>query len=59
MPMDLEIAFCQTVENIDFDWPETLAVDRIKIGIAAIAVSVLVLAGSLRKYHRPRNAVSK
>ena len=59
MPMDLEIAFFQTVENIDFDWPETLTVERIKIGIAAIAVSVLVLAGSLPKHHRPRNAVSK
>jgi hypothetical protein len=45
MPMDLEIAFFQTVENIDFDWPETLAVERIKIGIAEIAVAVLVFAG--------------
>jgi hypothetical protein len=45
MPMDLEIAFFETGENIDFDWPETLGVERSKIAIAEIAVAVLAFAG--------------
>ena len=41
MPSDLDIAFAETVEAVDFDWPESLAVERTQMGIVAI----LVLAG--------------
>src|SRR5712671_7262479 len=45
MPADLDIAFAETVEAIDFDWPESLAVERIQTGIAEMAVAILVFAG--------------
>jgi hypothetical protein len=32
------------VEGCDFDWPESLGVDSIDIGIAEIAAAALVLA---------------
>ncbi len=38
MQADLDIAFSETVEAIDFDWSESLAVERIQVGIAAILV---------------------
>lgn len=38
MPADLDIAFAEIVEAIDLDWPGSLAVERIRIGIAEIVV---------------------
>jgi len=45
MPADLDIAFAETVEAIDFDWPQSLAVERIQMGIAEMAVAILAFAG--------------
>jgi hypothetical protein len=44
MPADLDIAFAKIVEAIDFNWPESLAVERIPIGIAKIVSAILVFA---------------
>jgi hypothetical protein len=44
MPMDLDMWFAETAEGIDFDWPESLAVERIQIGIAEIVAAILVFA---------------
>jgi len=40
MPADLDIAFAKIVEAIDFNWPESLAVERIPIGIAKIVSGI-------------------
>jgi hypothetical protein len=45
MPADLDIAFAETIEAIDFNWPESLAVERIQIGLAEIVAAILVFAG--------------
>jgi hypothetical protein len=45
LPADLDIAFAETVEAIDFDWPESLAMERIQMGIAEMAIAILVFAG--------------
>jgi len=39
------MAFAETVEAIDFDWSESLAVERIQMGIAEMAMAILVFAG--------------
>jgi hypothetical protein len=44
VPGALATAFVEMVEGCDFDWPESLGVDSIDIGIAEIAAAALVLA---------------
>ena len=45
MPADLDLEFAETVEAVDFDWPESLAVERTQMGITEMAVAILVFAG--------------
>ena len=45
MPADLDIAFAETIEDVDFDWPESLSVENTKMGITEMAVAILVFAG--------------
>lgn len=45
MPADLDIASTKTVEAVGFDWPESLARERIQMGIAEIVAAILVFAG--------------
>ena len=42
--MRLDTVFAETVEQVQFDWPEYLAVERIRIGIAEIGATLVVLA---------------
>ena len=44
LPMRLDTVFAETVEQVQFDWPEYLAVERIRIGIAEIGATMVVLA---------------
>jgi hypothetical protein len=45
MPADLDIAFAETIEAVDFDWPESLSVESTQMGITEMAVAILVFAG--------------
>jgi hypothetical protein len=45
MPPDLDIAFAETIEAVDFDWPGSLSVESTQMGITEMAVAVLVFAG--------------
>jgi hypothetical protein len=38
------MVFVETLEQVRFDWPKSLAVERIRIGIAEIGVAMVVLA---------------
>jgi hypothetical protein len=38
------MVFVETLEQVRFDWPKSLAVVRIRIGIAEIGAAMLVLA---------------
>ena len=44
-PHDLERALAEAAEEMDFDWPEFLPVERIKAGITVIVLGFLLLAG--------------
>ena len=44
-PHDLDRALAEAAEEMDFDWPEFLPVERIKGGITEIALGFLLLAG--------------
>jgi hypothetical protein len=44
LPMRLGAVFAETLEQVQFDWPEYLAVERIRIGIAEIGATMVVLA---------------
>jgi hypothetical protein len=44
LPMRLDTVFAETLEQVQFDWPEYLAVERIRIGIAEIGATMVVLA---------------
>jgi hypothetical protein len=44
-PADLDIAFAETVEAVDFDWPERSSVERVRVGIAEMLAGVLLLTG--------------
>jgi hypothetical protein len=43
-PMCLDTAFAETLEQVQFDWPGYLAVERIRIGIAEIGATIVVLS---------------
>jgi hypothetical protein len=43
--MKLDTAFVETVERIDFDWPDSLAVKRTRTGVAEIVGAMLLSAG--------------
>lgn len=45
LPAVLDTAFVEMMETCDFDWRESLAVDRVHVGIAEIAGAALLLAG--------------
>jgi hypothetical protein len=45
MSADLDIAFAETIEAVDFDWPESLSVESTQMGITEMAVAILVFAG--------------
>jgi len=45
MPPDLDIAFAETIEAVDFDWPGSLSVESSQMGITEMAVAILVFAG--------------
>jgi hypothetical protein len=42
--MRLDTVFAETLEQVQFGWPEYLAVQRIRIGIAEIGATMVVLA---------------
>jgi hypothetical protein len=44
LPTRLDMVFVETLEQVRFDWPKSLAVERIRIGIAEIGVAMVVLA---------------
>src|ERR1700747_2758739 len=41
MPADLDLEFAETVEAVDFDWPESLAVERTQMGFKEMEVVFL------------------
>ena len=41
---DVDRALAEAAEEMDFDWPEFLPVERIKAGITEIALGILVFA---------------
>ena len=43
-PYDLDRALVEPVEEMKFDWPEFLPVERIKAGITEIALGLIVFA---------------
>lgn len=45
MPADLDIAFAETIEAVDFYWPESLSVESTQMGITEMALAILVFAG--------------
>lgn len=45
MPADLDTAFVEITEEFDFDWPESLAAERVHVGKAAIVAAAFVFAG--------------
>ena len=44
-PHDLDRALAEAAEEMGFDWPEFLALERIKAGITEITLGFLLLAG--------------
>lgn len=44
LPTRLDTVFVETLEKVRFNWPESLAVERIRIGIAEIGATMVVLA---------------
>jgi len=44
LPTRLDTVFVETLEQVRFDWPEYLAVERIRIGITEIGATMVVLA---------------
>ena len=44
-PHDLDRALAEAAEEMDFDWPEFLPVERIKAGTTEIVLGFLLLAG--------------
>jgi hypothetical protein len=44
-PLDIHRVLVEAAEEMDFDWPEFLTVERIKNGMAEVALGFLVLAG--------------
>ena len=54
-PYDLDGALVEATEEIEFDWPELLPVERIKAGIAEIALGFLLFAGLVGLLWLPLN----
>jgi hypothetical protein len=46
-PYDLDRALVQAAEEMRFDWPEFLPVERIKAGISEIIVGLILFAALL------------
>lgn len=46
-PSDLDRALVEAAEEMSFDWPEFLPVERIKPGVAEMVLAVLLFAGLL------------
>jgi hypothetical protein len=44
---DLDLALFQVAEEMKFDWPESLPVERIKTGISAIALAFILFVALL------------
>ena len=44
---DLDVALFQVAEGMKFDWPESLPVERIKIGISEIALAFILFVALL------------
>lgn len=44
-PHDLDRALAEAAEEMDFDWPKLVPVERIKAGITVIVLGFLLLAG--------------
>lgn len=44
-PLDIHRVLVEAAEETDFDWPEFLSVERIKMGTAEISFGFLVLVG--------------
>lgn len=42
--MCLDTVFAETLEQVQFDWPGYLAVERIRIGIAEIGATIVMLS---------------
>jgi hypothetical protein len=47
MPTDLDTALFEIAEALDFDWPESLAVERVHAGVGEIVASAFAFAGFL------------
>jgi hypothetical protein len=45
MSADLDTAFDEIAEGCCFDWPKSLAVERLHVGIAELAAAAFVFAG--------------
>jgi hypothetical protein len=45
MPADLDTALAEIAEGCCFYWPESLAVERVHVGIAEIVAAAFVFAG--------------
>jgi hypothetical protein len=48
---DLDRALVETAEEMDFNWPEFLPVERIELGIAQMTLALLLFAGLLAFIH--------
>jgi hypothetical protein len=44
-PHDLDRALAEVFEEVQFNWPDFLSVERIKAGIAEIALGLFLFAG--------------
>ena len=44
---DLDLALFQVAEGMKFDWPESLAVERMKTGISEIALAFILFVALL------------
>jgi len=54
-PYDLDGTLVEATEEIEFDWPEFLPVERIKAGITEIALGFLLFAGLMGLLWLPLN----
>jgi hypothetical protein len=54
-PYDLDRVLVEAAEEIEFDWPEFLPVERIKAGITEIALGFLLFAGLVGLLWLPLN----
>jgi hypothetical protein len=45
MPANLDTALVEIAEGCCFDWPESLPVERVHVGIAGIVAAAFVFAG--------------